>query len=552
MSSVQDHPDIEKLPLEVDGISVRETIREIFRNPENGTPDNISKAGCLALALKSNEFVVTSGLGLKDKGFVVCNAWREKFPTWTNRVPMNCTNFSNLDLSRVQVDFSKFLFGHSANFQKSRWRHFTKFDGAQWGVDANFQETYWEQASSFDGAGWGDRANFINAEWEEGARFINARWGRTANFRSAKWGKGALFNNAFWKSGSNFQLAQWGAKSFFENANWRKSAKFSGANWGDHSVFRLARCGDDANFSGAQFGNGCDFSNARWGDRVDFRGVQFGHDCNLRETLWGVSANFYGMSWPELCDVYGDDQNFQRAQKWSESLGVSPMEFRSIDFSGASFLGDVSFTNRHFKARTNFGLTKKNSTFHNLHTTFGAAPKFHGCELHQDTSFEGAVFPSATGSEEAARAYRTLKLAFSKQQSIREEQRFFRLEMEEETLRETGLKRWLFKAYKTFSDYGFSVTRPLLLLIAAWLVFAQIYGSYSDIQTICLLGQAGCDLQGDWLSFSFQQALPLPGFEKLDHAIQGVSVGWLFLHKTISLAALFLIGLALRNLFKLK
>lgn len=51
MSSVQDHTDIEKLPLEIDGIPVRETIREIFRNPDNGTPDNISKAGCLALAL---------------------------------------------------------------------------------------------------------------------------------------------------------------------------------------------------------------------------------------------------------------------------------------------------------------------------------------------------------------------------------------------------------------------------------------------------------------------------------------------------------------------
>ena len=45
MKVFQDHPDIEKLPLEIDGIPVRETIREIFRNPDNGRPDNISKAG---------------------------------------------------------------------------------------------------------------------------------------------------------------------------------------------------------------------------------------------------------------------------------------------------------------------------------------------------------------------------------------------------------------------------------------------------------------------------------------------------------------------------
>jgi hypothetical protein len=49
-----------------------------------------------------------------------------------------------------------------------------------------------------------------------------------------------------------------------------------------------------------------------------------------------------------------------------------------------------------------------------------------------------------------------------------------------------------------------------------------------------------------------QQALPLTGFDKLKYAIENVPIGWLFIHKTLSLAALFLIGLALRNLFKLK
>jgi len=110
----------------------------------------------------------------------------------------------------------------------------------------------------------------------------------------------------------------------------------------------------------------------------------------------------------------------------------------------------------------------------------------------------------------------------------------------------------LYKAYSMLSDYGFSVARPLVLLVAAWLVFAAIYGSHSNGQTICMVWMAGCELQINWLNFSLQQAFPLPGLDKLDHPIKGVAVGWLFLHKTISLAALFLIGLALRNLFKLK
>ena len=63
---MSDHPALETLPLEINGTPVRETIREIFRNPANGMPDTLSKAGCLALALKSNALCVTSDLVLRN------------------------------------------------------------------------------------------------------------------------------------------------------------------------------------------------------------------------------------------------------------------------------------------------------------------------------------------------------------------------------------------------------------------------------------------------------------------------------------------------------
>lgn len=408
MSSVQDHPDIEKLPLEIDGIRVRETIREIFRNPDNGTPDHISKAGCLALALRSNV------VGGRDRGCVVWNAWRKEFPGYIDDSSRkNCANFEGVNFSNVscgEISFKRFDFGSRASFKR-----------------ATFQEKI-----SFNDAIFGEFSSFHQAE-------------------------------------------------FFKRSSFQSSAK-----------------NDDGSFLTIRF-SGCRF-------------------------------------------------------------------VEKVDFSNRSFLGSSSF-----KA-----------------ASFCVPPSFHGCELHQDTSFEGAKFPAPTGREEAARAYRTLKLAFSKQQAVREEQRFFRLEMAEETmgyrnkakqaLQEfkllTGLREgftwilckayavlregftWiLYKAYSVLSDYGFSVARPLVLMVAAWLVFATIYG-HSSGQEVCWVWYAGCELRGDWLGYSLRQALPIFGFDKPDHptslAMKDVAVGWLFLHKTISLAALFLIGLALRNLFKLK
>ena len=63
---MRNHPDLETLPLEINGTPVRETIREIFRNLANGTPDTIRKAGCWALALKSNALGETRDLALRN------------------------------------------------------------------------------------------------------------------------------------------------------------------------------------------------------------------------------------------------------------------------------------------------------------------------------------------------------------------------------------------------------------------------------------------------------------------------------------------------------
>ena len=96
----------------------------------------------------------------------------------------------------------------------------------------------------------------------------------------------------------------------------------------------------------------------------------------------------------------------------------------------------------------------------------------------------------------------------------------------------------------------------------AGLGFAGIYAFFSWVH-FCLPSQAACQFNSAWVEFSLLQALPLPGLDKLSETLRGQlfpSSGWISIgvtlaviaHKTISIAALFLAGLALRNLFKLK
>jgi uncharacterized membrane protein len=95
-----------------------------------------------------------------------------------------------------------------------------------------------------------------------------------------------------------------------------------------------------------------------------------------------------------------------------------------------------------------------------------------------------------------------------------------------------------------------------------FVVFLVIYICLANV-TPCLLTEADCHIRFDLIQFTLLQALPLPGLDKWSDSLRSVlfpAEGWksaifivsLMLHKAISMLALFLSGLALRNLFKMK
>ena len=509
-------------------MTVREVVRAVFRNPENGTPDNINRSGCLALARASN---YTGG---KLQGHIVWNAWRAIFPvvhiglSGTLYSVVNTVDFSNWDFCKPgfkSVNFSRMRFGERAEFSNTNFDNRTQFNGC---------------------------------EFESTTRFVGSTFGDFCTFTEA------LFLGF-----TNFQSSQFGSMTNFSCVQFEGEVDFFSAQLGNNASFLGAYFGGDSNFGGAQLG-----------DSVNFSGAQF-----------QKIANFSGCTWDRLKQPYGD--KFEERKQWSLDRGISPAVFLAISFAGCTFSSKVGFTGREFLSQTNFSLLKPSFQYRQLlrnlegsvmrgtenellwqatnfedtpvkerSVRFATPPKFHSCKLHQDTTFESAEFPKPTGEESAARAYRTLKLAFSQQQAIREDQRFFKLEMAEET---AGAKWFqikapyigakpLYLAYQWFSDFGFSVARPMLLWAAAVLGFAYIYGGYSPLITCYTLAE-NCQVQTDWLQYSLAQSLPLPGLDKLpliEKSANTVATGWLVLHKTISLAALFLAGLALRNLFKLK
>ena len=475
----------------------------VFADAANGTPAAPTKEGFLALARHGKD---------------VWNAWRNAYPcrvhTAINGVVT--TDGPKVDLRghafQDNVNFSEFLFGDDADFEGVHFIKTAIFAGAQFGDKANFSFTRFEGRAVFVGAQFGDDVNFAGAKFDAQTIFVGAQFGQRARF------------------------------------------------WG------------------AQFNSRAEFKGAQFGDSVQFNGALF-KDCAL----------FDGMDWASLGRIYGELLDGRRA--WANLRGLDPQVFGSLDFGGTKFLGNSDFSNRRFTGKTNFGLSGYLSALHFAHddngrvlmevleevsipapqpTFFEYPPAFHNSTLHQDTSFRDAIFPNKPhGNEMCARAYRTLKLAFAQQHAVREEQRFFKLEMAEEAALDTGAKRWLYRVYKEVADYGFSLIRPFAWGLGLTGLFAIVYGflmwGAGKTAGFAIFSKAPIDWQltTQWAQFVLLNLFPLPGFDETLKALRNslfadtdvyplLAIIAEAMHKICVLLAIFLIGLALRNLFKLK
>ena len=429
----------------------------------------------------------------------------------------------------------------------------------------------------------GPKVDLRGHVFQDNADFSEFLFGDDANFEGVHFKKTAIFAGAQFGEIADFGFAKFEGAAIFLGAQFGDDAKFVGAKFGDQVIFRAAQFGQEANFSCAQFDSYTYFEGSQFGDSAKFLGA-----------LFKKSAQFDGLEWASLGRIYGGSLDDRRV--WANLRGLDPQVFGSIDFGGAKFMGGSDFSSRRFTGRTNFGLSGVLSALHfardeygNISVADGKAqvieevdipapqptffeypPAFYNSTLHQNTSFRDARFPDKPhGNEMCARAYRTLKLAFAQQHAVREEQRFFKLEMAEEAAFDTGARRWLYRIYKEIADYGFSLIRPVAWGLGLTGLFSIIYGALmwgagttAGFAVFCK-APINWQLTTQWAQFVLLNLLPLPGFDDTLKVLRSMlfgNTGWWPLlatiaeamHKICVLLAVFLIGLALRNLFKLK
>lgn len=356
----------------------------------------------------------------------------------------------------------------------------------------------------------------------------------TVYFASCEFTRGATFDDAIFKGELRIELRNTHSDLSFKRTVFKGDVWVN--SWGGADLLW---------FSGARF-------------EGQLNSMSLGHQIHWPYPNFD-QALFVGDVCLENCSIVGADFSRANFQKPDGADGNGDNRPSRTIFSNSTFLQSVTFSQATFWRMAVFENAKFLGSTSFRHARFHVAPEFHSAELHQDTQFSRPdQFPDLfldTSSNGAAEAYRTLKLAMNKQHALSEESAFFLLEMRSRA----RLERWprwiMFSMYDILSVYGQSVWRPVFWLILVTCFFGLLYS--------CLTGERFETFDPQIFALTLFGAVPFVGtlhWSEITHggepifpqAVLGYVQIALVAQAIISAILLFLIGLGLRNLFKIR
>lgn len=447
------------------------------------------------------------------------------------------------------VTFEKVKFSGKVCFQKAIFLHDIYLDELKFLGDVYFNDAIFCGAASFKATIFEKTVFFNDTTFKKTVTFERAEFLHAASFSSTKF----LFNdeNAVNKPDVDFSNTKFNHIDFLGNTIFLGEISFSG-----FVVIKF-------NCEHQKFKNKVSFENSFFGDGI-FKNVVFGKEVNFQGACF-KKGDFSKAKFKSLVDFSGrgvvnSDEN-EKLKEFTKKInyGYNRSEFETLIFTSADFFGEAIFNSRKFK----------NTTLFNKVTFHKNAPKFHSSELHQDISFDQISFRGYGADNEAeCRAYRTLKLIMSKHQAVHEEQLFFRYEMRAEVRKywegkgiQSKSKWFLYKMYELSSDYGSSLIRPILGYFMVFLFFCFIVFPLTVLEKTgnnCFLLCQNCYFEENFFTYALAQSIPFFDVAKLSKIVAiGAALGsWeiplLVVYKGLCIGFIFLIGLALRNNFKLK
>ncbi len=272
---------------------------------------------------------------------------------------------------------------------------------------------------------------------------------------------------------------------------------------------------------------------------------------------------FYNVSCSKIREFFfkvKEDQPYKVTKEDFSGFQVvfNECEIKNCKFFGTKFYSPVSFENSTFFPSTLFAELSSTAVGNRAQFTF--PPDFKNIHFKNESNtktestIELASFPKAIGVKYASESYRNLKALFEDKKNIYAMQKFFKLELHEESFYLDKPNKFLSDLYRLTSDYGFSISKPLLFLLGIFLVSCYLNSSLSMEMFFCPFHD-NVKFDVDPILTSIESILPMD-FTKItylgDRDPHPYKDLLKIFDKAVSLIFWFLLGLALRNKFKMK
>jgi hypothetical protein len=336
----------------------------------------------------------------------------------------------------------------------------------------------------------------------------------------------------------------------FTEALFKGRINFGGAKFFGDVIYRDATFSDYVNFFQAQFLAHAYFGSAKFSRLISFHKAAISSDAEFTKTIFSGTAFFHEAT-------FSHSANFDNA-----------MFLRRAIFSKAKFLDDTNFQNAMFSSNANFIDAKFSgpTLFAGAHFQT-CAPDFRGAILHEATEWHGVSWPvmhegcrshglrvppqpiDKKAAQAELYAYERLKQEMERLKKHKDEQLFFCKELRAQRALEPrgSWEWWLNYAYESTSGYGQSIYLPL-----KWLVILFVVGAGANAASQAFIDGKPEDY---WLAVrasvaSIVSFLPITRevLKDLSPVAQIVSIT----ESLLSIVLLFLLGLALRNRFRMK
>ncbi|MBM3567700.1 MAG: pentapeptide repeat-containing protein [Alphaproteobacteria bacterium] len=248
--------DDEALPIIEAALAKNTRLSDILHKSEHFGLESSDEAARLALFkpvnLSSVDFRRTENEAIRFRGAqfgFAANLSGAQFGVWANLSGAQFGFAANLSGAQFghEADLSGARFSYSANLSGAQFGDGADLSGAQFGDDANLSCAKFGNFADLSGAQFGERANLSGAWFGFRAGLSSARFGDSANLSGAQFDLRA-----------NLSGAKFGNLADLSGARFGNGADLSGARFGDYADFSGTIFLGFARFNSAEFHN-CQF-----------------------------------------------------------------------------------------------------------------------------------------------------------------------------------------------------------------------------------------------------------------------------------------------------